>query len=33
MSKTLLQDVAEEISFDKLPIVWQNFDLTQYDQT
>ncbi len=32
MSKLILQNIADDISFDNLPAVWQNFDLKSFSK-
>ena len=32
MSKLILQNIADDISFDTLPVVWQNFDLKSFSK-
>ncbi len=32
MSKTLLQNIADDISFDELPVKWQNFDFKKFSK-
>ncbi|MDI6883419.1 MAG: DEAD/DEAH box helicase family protein [Patescibacteria group bacterium] len=32
MSKLILQNIADDISFDSLPVFWQNFDLKSFSK-
>jgi hypothetical protein len=32
MSKLILQNIADDISFDSLPAIWQSFDLKRFSK-